>query len=83
MIAFLWKITQYAEVRSHTRRLSGVCACVFSLLPLLWWDQVRWKHGWAVLSTAGEMRSGRCYRINLHGEKLEGNSVTLVFIKVI
>lgn len=83
MIAVLWKITQYVEVQSHTRQPSEVCACGFALPPLLWQGEVRWKHGCAVLSVAVERRSGRCYRINLHGKKLEGNSVTLVFIKVI
>lgn len=83
MIAFLWKITQQVEVRTQTRHPSWVCACAFALPPLLWQGEVRWKDGCAVLSMAVEMRSGRCYRINLHSKKLEGNSVTLVFIKVI
>lgn len=39
--------------------------------------------GCAIFSMAVEMRPGGCCRINLHSRKLEGNSVTLVFIKVI
>lgn len=83
MIVFLWNMTQHVEVPSRPRRPSRLCACTFALPPLLWQGGVRQKHSCAILSMVVEMRSGRCYRINLHGEKLEGNSVTLVFIKVI
>lgn len=86
MIAFLWNITQYVEVQSHTSQPAlGECACAFALpaAASAQAGQGVLEHGCAVLSMAAEMRSGRCYRINLHGEKLEGNSVTLVFIKVI